>query len=191
MPATFIPDSPGHLPASGPAPTASQLLSDYNALDANGKASFRQSIAAFHYIVSEDTDLLEISAFPGSTGSIADDESHLWRLSGPFPSKEELWINLLSGEPISEPDGVSPIGEIGKGRLVAVWESLSTAQRAAFRLAIKPAYSPAADQTARLALANQVPGDYCRQASNGFVYRLKQLPASVDGNWFIIYTPES
>ena len=51
------------------------------------------------------------------------------------------------------------------------------------RVAADTQVSTAANQAARLALANQLLGDLCVQTDTGVTYVLTALPSSVNGNW--------
>ncbi|MDB6133297.1 MAG: hypothetical protein JWM59_1540 [Verrucomicrobiales bacterium] len=198
MPLTFITGDGGYLPVAATAPTASQLLTDYNALDTAGKAAFRLAIAPVHHVLTgEAVTAGALSAIAGDTAHDEEDDAALWILQRNNPALASAWQDLISGvsgpyNADAPPDpgpmdsgGLMP-GQSAPGRLAAVWEAMSHEQRGAFRLAIKPQFANAADQTARLALTNQVPGDYCRQTASG-LYRLKALPASTNGNWDLIH----
>jgi hypothetical protein len=198
MPLTFINADGGQLPVAAVAPTASQLLADYNALDTDGKAAFRLAIApAHHVLTSEAVTAGALSAIAGDTAHDEEDDAALWQLQRNNPALASAWQDLISGvaAPYNadappdpgpmDPGGLMP-GQSAPGRLAAVWEAMSHAQRGAFRLAIKPAFSNAVDEAARLALASQVPGDYCREAGTG-LFRLRVLPASTDGNGDLIH----
>jgi hypothetical protein len=54
------------------------------------------------------------------------------------------------------------------------------------RVAADTQVSTAANQAARLALANQLLGDVCVQTDTGVTYVLTALPSTVNGNWTAI-----
>ncbi|MDB6132005.1 MAG: hypothetical protein JWM59_248 [Verrucomicrobiales bacterium] len=199
MPLTFINADGGHAPAApAAAPTASQLLADHDALSTEQRAAFRQAIApAHHTLTGEAVTAGAASAIAGDTAHDGEDPGPLWMLQRNNPLLASAWQDILGGA--AAPDnadapadpgpmdsgGLLP-GQAGPGRLAAVWEAMSHRQRGAFRHAVKPQYASVADQTARLALPNQVPGDYCRQAGTG-LFRLRQPPSSTAGNWDLIH----
>lgn len=198
MPLTFINGDGGHLPVAAVAPTSSQLLTDYNALSTEDKAAFRLAIApAHHTLTGEAVTAGALSAIAGDTAHDEEDDAALWMLQRNNPALSSAWQDLISGAagpynadappdpgPL-DPGSLMP-GDPPPGRLAAVWGAMSHAQRAAFRTAIKPQFANAVDEAARLALASQAPGDYCREAGTG-LFRLRALPASADGNWDLIH----
>lgn len=199
MSLSFINGDGGHLPPEVTAPTSSQLLADYNALSSPDKAAYRLATAPVHNPDLGNLDALtEEGTMPGDTAAVPEG-SGLWRQTGSDYTDPASWTDVIGGEVLPNTDGARQIqgdgGHLPGGtltgapaapsRLLAAWQTMSHAQRAAFRLAIKPAYSSAANQAARLALSNQVPGDYCRQSDLGLL-RLRQLPATVDGNWDVL-----
>ncbi|RYD32256.1 MAG: hypothetical protein EOP86_16100 [Verrucomicrobiaceae bacterium] len=198
MALTFIDGDGGRLPVAAAAPTASQLLADFTTLSPDDRAAFRLAIAPAHHTLSGVAVTAGAeTAIAGDTAHDTEDPGPLWMLQRNNPLLASAWQDLLSGAAGPEnadappdpgpmdPGGLMP-GESTPGRLAAVWGVMSHEQRGAFRLAIKPQYSSVADQTARLALTNQVPGDYCRQTGTG-LFRLRVLPASTDGNWDLIH----
>jgi len=198
MSITFIPGDGGSLPTPVSAPTASALLADYLALSTEDKAAFRLAIApAHHTLTGEAVTSGASDAVAGDTAHDTEDDGPLWRLQRNAPESDKAWIDIIGDTAAPEnteatadpgipvPGGMMP-GQSALGRLAAVWAELSPAQRAAFRAEIKPQFSNVADQTARLALTNQVPGDYARQTATG-LFRLKALPASNNANWDLIH----
>ena len=193
MALAFIDEDGGEAPGVATAPTNSKLLSDYNALDAGGKAAFRASIAGVHNIVANTGAITALSnAQPGDTAGIAASTTAVYRLGGTDPARAGAWQNLVTGAPLDtdhltfiDGDGGELAGFNGDSVLVDAWNELSPAQKAAFRTLIKPQYASVADQTARLALVSQVPGDYARQVGTG-LFRLRVLPSNSNGNWDMI-----
>ncbi len=199
MPAPFIDRDGGHLPPAATAPTASQLLADYNALSAPSKATFLALIAPVHFELSQPEDALtHEEAVPGDTASITGETELLYRLTGTDPTDAANWEELFQDawvqeeEPVRlwiDGDGGRLPGDSAGGPLAAAWAAMGPAQRAAFRLAIKPAFTAAADQAARLALANQRRGDYVLQTDSDTLYRLNFDPPTSNDNWAFVYVP--
>lgn len=196
MSLTFIDEDGGDLPEAGPQPTASKLLSDYNALDSAGKAAFRAAIAGTHNIVAGTGAIVALTgAQSGDTAGVAASQTAVYRFNGDSPTIESSWVNLVTGATLGDAteltfideDGGDFPGSTAAGLLVDAWVNLSHAQQKEFRDAIKPQYATVADQAARLALTNQVPGDYARQVGTG-LFRLRVLPSSANGNWDLILT---
>lgn len=186
MALTFINEDGGTAPEVSAAITGSKLRSDYAALDSNGKSAFRTAIAADHNTVANTAAITGLTnAQAGDTASTAISTNALYRFGGGDPTDAGTWQNIVTGAMLDVTEGVSFIdgdGSSNAGVLADAWAALSPAQKAAFRNDIKPQYSSVADQAARLAQTNRMPGDYTRQVGTG-VFRLVQLPASTNGNW--------
>ncbi|MES2706404.1 MAG: hypothetical protein V4726_07355 [Verrucomicrobiota bacterium] len=197
MPAPFIDKDGGRLPTAAALPTASQMLADYNALSAPNKATFLALIAPVHFELSQAEDALtHTGALPGDTASITGETELLWRLTGTDPTDPGSWEELFQDAPIEEGaeprtwidgDGGHLPGDASGGSLAAAWAAMGSAQRAAFRAAIQPTFTVAADQAARLALPNQRRGDYVLQTDSGTLYRLNFDPSTSNDNWAFVY----